>query len=264
MLAVVALSYEEEAEITLEERKKDLIDHRDDSTFSFDPATLNVQQLSKQRKKIDNRKGLLMASYSRKKTRRRKKGKDGGSSKSNSTGSGGDKDNNDNKSLSLTPTPSPSPRTVRPQALQLQRTRGLLQQAQLNQLQQQALHTTIDETNTKSGQPNVHTLHPLGVNYKGQLCPSSRQASSNASEGGVNRESSLDDSGVDVEESELVHLSNIEVQRDIQITPVTLALSKEEVRIIKCNGNLARLKQAQNVYALHPEDYLSQIVVLGE
>uniref|UniRef100_A0A182TY85 Ion transport domain-containing protein n=1 Tax=Anopheles melas TaxID=34690 RepID=A0A182TY85_9DIPT len=78
MLAVVALSYEEEAEITQEERRKDLIDHRDDSTFSFDPASLNVKQLSKQqRKKIDARKGVLLASYSRKKTRRRKKGKEG-------------------------------------------------------------------------------------------------------------------------------------------------------------------------------------------
>lgn len=61
-----------------QERRKDLIDHRDDSTFSFDPASLNVKQLSKQqRKKLDARKGVLLASYSRKKTRRRKKGKEG-------------------------------------------------------------------------------------------------------------------------------------------------------------------------------------------
>uniref|UniRef100_A0A182M232 Sodium channel protein n=1 Tax=Anopheles culicifacies TaxID=139723 RepID=A0A182M232_9DIPT len=134
MLAVVALSYEEEAEITQEERRKDLIDHRDDSTFSFDPASLNVKQLSKsQRKKIDARKGVLLASYSRKKTRRRKKGKEGNG-------------NNHSKSRSVTPSPTPSPRH-RP-------------------------------------------------NYRGQLLLSSRQGSSNASEGGVNRESSLDDSGV--------------------------------------------------------------------
>lgn len=41
---------------------------------------------------------------------------------------------------------------------------------------------------------NPNILHPL--NYRGQLLPSSRQASSNTSEGGANRESSLDDSGV--------------------------------------------------------------------
>lgn len=77
MLAVVALAYEEEAEITLEERKKDLLDHRDDSTFSFDPSSLNVKKLNKNhKKKIDSRKGVLLASYSRKKTRRRKKGKE--------------------------------------------------------------------------------------------------------------------------------------------------------------------------------------------
>lgn len=64
--------------VATQERRKDLIDHRDDSTFSFDPASLNVKQLSKQqRKKIDARKGVLLASYSRKKTRRRKKGKEG-------------------------------------------------------------------------------------------------------------------------------------------------------------------------------------------
>lgn len=80
MLAVVALAYEEEAEITLEERKKDLLDHRDDSTFSFDPSSLNVKKLNKNnKKKIDSRKGVLLASYSRKKTRRRKKGKECGS-----------------------------------------------------------------------------------------------------------------------------------------------------------------------------------------
>lgn len=52
----------------------------------------------------------------------------------------------------------------------------------------------------------------------------------------------------------------LQLQRDV--TPVTIALSPREVRIIKCNGNIAKLKK-HNVYALHPE-YLSQIVVLGK
>lgn len=61
----------------LQERKKDLLDHRDDSTFSFDPSTLTVKKLNKHhKKKIDSRKGVLLASYSRKKTRKRKKGKE--------------------------------------------------------------------------------------------------------------------------------------------------------------------------------------------
>ncbi|GBP17474.1 Sodium channel protein 60E [Eumeta japonica] len=76
MLAVVALSYEEESQITQEERKKDLNEHRDDSTFSFDPTSLAVRTLGKDsRKRIDARKGLLLASYSRKRTRRRKRGR---------------------------------------------------------------------------------------------------------------------------------------------------------------------------------------------
>ncbi|XP_055685880.1 sodium channel protein 60E isoform X1 [Lutzomyia longipalpis] len=233
MLAVVALAYEEEAQITLEERKKDLLDHRDDSTFSFDPSKLNVKKLNKnQRKKIDTRKGVLLASYSRKKTRKRKvKTKEGNSN------------NQPKNGRSVTPSPSPSPRA----ALAIQRGRGV----------------TVQSTTQ-----NPNTLHPLGANYRGQLLPTSRQASSNASEGGgVNRESSLDDSGVvdDHDEQdlamELLHAANIEqLHRDV--TPVTLALSPREVRIIKCNGNIARMKK-HNVYALHPE-YLSQIVVLDD
>lgn len=207
MLAVVALSYEEEAEITQEERRKDLIDHRDDSTFSFDPSSLSIKQLSKQAgKKFDSKKNVLMASYSRKKTRRRKKGKETKvhSSRTNINNSNSDAlDDNksDNKSRSATPSPNPSPRhssTIRPQALALQqKNRGLLQQAQLNQLQQQSLAVENEENE------NSNTLHPL----RGQLL-SSRQASSN-------RDSSLDDSGVvdDHEEVEVEHPSNMEVTR---------------------------------------------------
>uniref|UniRef100_A0A182PBH0 Sodium channel protein n=1 Tax=Anopheles epiroticus TaxID=199890 RepID=A0A182PBH0_9DIPT len=280
MLAVVALSYEEEAEITQEERRKDLIDHRDDSTFSFDPASLNVKQLSKQqRKKIDARKGVLLASYSRKKTRRRKKGKEGNG-------------NNHSKSRSVTPSPTPSPRhsIVRPQALAVQRTKGILTVGPPVQQQPLAQPTLPPQQQQQQQQP--------------------RQGSSNASEGGANRESSLDDSGVvdDHEEqdvtgdpSEQQHLHHKlhghpvlpmsqlaqqqppgqpsvvqqplpqsqlslplqpqQQQQGREVTPVTLALSPREVRIIKCNGNLAKLKQ-QNVYGLHPE-YLSQIVVLA-
>lgn len=52
------------------------------------------------------------------------------------------------------------------------------------------------------------------------------------------------------------------MQSQRELTPVTLALSPSEVRIIKCNGNVAKLKK-HDVYALHPE-YLSQIVLLGK
>ncbi|EDW49280.1 GM11913 [Drosophila sechellia] len=144
MLAVVALSYEEEAEITNEERKKDLLDHRDDSTFSFDPSVLNVKKLNKNnKKKIDSRKGVLLASYSKKKT------------------------------------------------------------------------------------------------------------------SGVNRESSQDDSGV-VDDHEEQDTTN-----DMgHVSTVELALSPREVRLIKCNGNIARIKN-HNVYALHQE-FSSEVVVIDD
>lgn len=207
MLAVVALSYEEEAEITQEERRKDLIDHRDDSTFSFDPSNLSIKQLSKQSKKFETKKNVLMASYSRKKTKRRKR-KDAKPNNSkpcnnnNSNSEALDDNKSETRSRSATPTPNPSPRhsssgTIRPQALALQKNRGLLQQAQLNQLQQQSLAV---EGETE----NANTLHPL----RAQLL-SSRQTSSN-------RDSSLDDSGVvddheDNQEVEVEHPSNMEV-----------------------------------------------------
>ena len=94
MLAVVALSYEEEAEITSEERKKDINEHRDDSTFSFDLATNNslvvrklTEQIYKEKMIADAKRDLLLAGY-RKKTKRKKKANSVGtpaSSKSNLT-----------------------------------------------------------------------------------------------------------------------------------------------------------------------------------
>lgn len=57
-----------------QERKKDLSDHREDSTFSFDPTRIPIKQLDKHnRKRLDSRKGILLSSYSRKRTRRRKR-----------------------------------------------------------------------------------------------------------------------------------------------------------------------------------------------
>nr|XP_032292108.1 sodium channel protein 60E isoform X3 [Drosophila virilis] len=263
MLAVVALSYEEEAEITNEERKKDLLDHRDDSTFSFDPSVLNVKKLSKNnKKKIDSRKGVLLASYSKKKTRRKKT--KGGKDNTSNNGSNGVEQEHI-KSLSATPSPGPSPRnstTERPSALALQAQQQMEQQQQQQQQQQQLVQTETAATSQSKTRisfregsiKNPNMLYPS--DYKGQLMTSSRQTSSNSS-GGVNRESSQDDSGVvdDHEEqdtaNEMGHVSTVE-----------LALSPREVRLIKCNGNIARIKN-HNVYALHQE-YSSEVVVIDD
>lgn len=80
---------------SLQERRKDLIDHRDDSTFSFDPTNLSIKQLNKHSKKhIDTRKGLLLASYGRKKTRKRKKGGNEKPKGNNNNSSGNNNTNN--------------------------------------------------------------------------------------------------------------------------------------------------------------------------
>lgn len=115
MLAVVALSYEEEAEITQEERRKDLTDHRDDSTFSFDPSRINVKQLDKKnRKKIDSRKGVLLSSYSRKKTRRRKRTQSGSGGPRRSGANGETNGGSNGKSTTPSPRHSDTPRPGTP------------------------------------------------------------------------------------------------------------------------------------------------------
>ncbi|XP_076222293.1 sodium channel protein 60E isoform X3 [Nomia melanderi] len=160
MLAVVALSYEEEAEITNEERRKDLTDHREDSTFSFDPTKINVKTLAKEKqKKLDARKGVLLSSYTRKKTRRRRRGRSNAGS-----GSSGQEKGSAVPSRSVTPSPSPSPRhsSVRPS------------------------HLLLQNVSPRTAENN--TVHRLAPN-RGML--HSRQASNNS-----NQQSSLDDSGV--------------------------------------------------------------------
>lgn len=84
-----------------QERKKDLMDHRDDSTFSFDPSVLNVKKLNKNNKsKIDSRKGVL-ASYNKKKVRRKKvKGGGGGTAGGKGDCSGNNTDSNGNGTVS--------------------------------------------------------------------------------------------------------------------------------------------------------------------
>uniref|UniRef100_A0A1I8MS87 Sodium channel protein n=1 Tax=Musca domestica TaxID=7370 RepID=A0A1I8MS87_MUSDO len=280
MLAVVALSYEEEAEITNEERKKDLMDHRDDSTFSFDPSVLNVKKLNKNNKnKIDSRKGVL-ASYNKKKVRRKKvKGTGKGEASGNNTDSNGN-GTHTGKGDSLTPTPSPSPRhsgCERPTDLDLKG--GQHQKTGSAKDKQRQTRICFQEQDTEL---NPNMLYPSG-----QLGHAGRQGSSNSAGGGVNRESSQDDSGVvddheeqDITASEVANVTATTNNNAVatttttmvdecggggstnEHTAVTLALSPREVRLIKCNGNIARIKK-HNIYALHPEDS-SEIVVIDD
>ncbi|XP_075215259.1 na channel protein 60E [Lycorma delicatula] len=227
MLAVVALSYEEEAEITQEERRKDLTDHRDDSTFSFDPSRIPVKQLDKKnRRKIDSRKGVLLSSYTRKKTRRRKRrGAVSGETMTN----GGSRSVSPSPRHSFAEVPAAPPPPPPPPLPPV----------------------------------NTDTLHPLGRVNRGQL--SSRQASSNNSDGN-NRESSLDDSGVvdDHEEGDGTSEDVANVHPLLQRLEPSRANRDKEIKVMtKCNG-VSPCQGAQNpVYTL-PPDYLSQVVVLDD
>ncbi|XP_068207434.1 sodium channel protein 60E-like [Palaemon carinicauda] len=96
MLAVVAMSYEEEAENTEEEKTKDLMDHRDDSTFSFDPEKLTHAR-PLERKQPKNRRvvvmrrgaGIISDAFNKKIRKKQRdkdtKGREGGSPSSEGT-----------------------------------------------------------------------------------------------------------------------------------------------------------------------------------
>ncbi|KAG7189115.1 hypothetical protein KM043_008688 [Ampulex compressa] len=238
MLAVVALSYEEEAEITNEERRKDLTDHREDSTFSFDPTKINIKTLTKEKqKRIDARKGVLLNSYTRKKTRRRKRGRS----------SAGQEKNGEMRSRSVTPSPSPSPRhsSVRPSHLPLQ--------------------------NISPRPSETARMHRLAPN-RGML--HSRQASNNSNQQSSLDDSGVvdDHDGDDVtsaEEHDKREHREQPQERDNQRkqerpeyppAPVTVSVrNNREIRVLKCNG----VKTKKHMYALPPE-YRSHIVVLGD
>lgn len=61
----------------LQERRKDLTDYRDESTFSFDPSRIPVKQLqdrqNREKKKVDGRKGVLLSSVTRKRKKSRRR-----------------------------------------------------------------------------------------------------------------------------------------------------------------------------------------------
>ncbi|XP_064292614.1 sodium channel protein 60E-like isoform X3 [Plodia interpunctella] len=252
MLAVVALSYEEESQITQEERKKDLNEHRDDSTFSFDPTSLAVRTLAKDSKKrIDARKGLLLASYSRKRTRRRKRGK---SAIHHAAAVAAVAERSRSRSRSRSVTPSASPPLLPPPL----------------------------------PPPPPHTLHPDNalVNDigRGALSAAGRQLSDHSN----NRESSLDDSGVVDDHDDGEHTSDdqapqhhprrhhvpllshqlpmpmiqqIQESQTVAIKPKNITKQekqdKPQEKPKKCEKS-----SIQEKYPLNP-DYLNQIVVLG-
>ncbi|XP_025154885.1 sodium channel protein 60E isoform X2 [Harpegnathos saltator] len=246
MLAVVALSYEEEAEITNEERRKDLTDHREDSTFSFDPSKINIKTLTKDKqKRIDARKGVLLSSYTRKKTRRRKRGRS----------SAGQERNGGARSRSVTPSPSPSPRhsSVRPSHLPLQ--------------------------NVSPRPPEPHRLVPNRLHSRQASNNSNQQSSlddsgvvddhdgddvTSAEEHAEKRESREHRGAERQEKSPREHgkVGQAATPRpDCPAAPVTVSVrtGNREIRVLKCNG----VKTKKHMYALPPE-YLSHIVVLDD
>ncbi|CAK9822074.1 Sodium channel protein 60E [Anthophora retusa] len=285
MLAVVALSYEEEAEITNEERRKDLTDHREDSTFSFDPTKINVKTLAKEKqKKLDARKGVLLSSYTRKKTRRRRRGR----STVGSNSSGQEKSGSI-PSRSVTPSPSPSPRhsNVRPSHLLLQNVsprtaennavhrlapnRGMLhsRQASNNSNQQSSLDDSgVVDDHDGDDVTSVEEQHDRRDNKESRADWSEKTPTNNV--GDINVEN-IDDNGNEAR-NETSNETEIDDERESsqptrsgylrEPTNVPASLvsgTTREIRVFKCNG----VKTKKQMYTLPPE-YLSHIVILDD
>ncbi|XP_076390285.1 sodium channel protein 60E isoform X2 [Megachile rotundata] len=280
MLAVVALSYEEEAEITNEERRKDLTDHREDSTFSFDPTKINVKTLAKEKqKKLDARKGVLLSSYTHKKTRRRRRGRSNAG-----TGASGQERSGSVPSRSVTPSPSPSPRhsNVRPSHLALQNVsprtvennavhrlapnRGMLhsRQASNNSNQQSSLddsgvvddHDGDDVTSVEEHDKRDNKESRSDWQDK---APSNNNAEANAESSAGTRNGANNEDEGDGEREKPQH-SRSACFRASGNVPTTLAGgTTREIRVFKCNG----VKTKKQMYTLPPE-YLSHIVILDD
>ncbi|KAF7997448.1 hypothetical protein HCN44_006019 [Aphidius gifuensis] len=247
MLAVVALSYEEEAEITNEERKKDLTDHREDSTFSFDPTKINIKTLTKEKqKKIDARKGVLLSSYTRKRTRRRKRGRS----------MTGNEKNGGARSRSVTPSPSPSPRHsgIRPSHLPLQ----ILPPKPPDPINRLAPHRSMLHSRQASNNSNQQSsMDDSGVvdDHDGDDVTSAEEH-----ERREHREHKRESR---IERQERMQLTNQAIMEKSlpSLAPVTVSVRSRnrEIRVLKCNG----VKNKKQLYTLPPE-YLSHIVVLDD
>ncbi|XP_065216673.1 sodium channel protein 60E isoform X2 [Planococcus citri] len=252
MLAVVALSYEEEAEITQEERRKDLSDHREDSTFSFDPTRIPVKKLDKNnRKKLDSRKGVLLSSYSRKRTRRRKRrGGVVGPGAASEAGSHTQSATPSPRHSCGTTTPPPPPPMPPPPP------------PPMPKLPSPQPHLTPPPSSA------VHdTLHPsvaLGRLHRNHL--GSRQGSNNTSDGN-NRESSLDDSGVvddheecDVTSEDVTNAQHQQTKFEPAFTEIREV--EKEKKFKKCNG--LKGKKPREFNDILPEnEFISQVVVIN-
>ena len=131
-----------------QERRKDLVDHRDDSTFSFDPASLDVKQLDKNnKKKIDSKKGVLLSSYTRKKTKRRKgRVKEGNNDNSNNELNVKKQVTNTNDQQSNLNTQTP---VSRPTVLELDNSNNQSEKEAL--MQSTTTATTVQQTEAVSG-----------------------------------------------------------------------------------------------------------------
>ncbi|XP_011502595.1 PREDICTED: sodium channel protein 60E-like [Ceratosolen solmsi marchali] len=253
MLAVVALSYEEEAEITNEERRKDLTDHREDSTFSFDPSKINIKTLTKEKqKKIDARKGVLLSSYSRKRTRRRKRGRS----------SVGQEKNGGNRSRSVTPSPSPSPRhsNVRPSHLPLHRDHH--HQQQHNMLHRLVPRNMLQSRQASNNSNQQSSMDDSGVvdDHDGDDVTSAEEHERRDQQHPYRDQRQHTSKRKDPQQSQYQN-QPAGTQEYSAPAPVTISVrtSNREIRVLKCNG----IKNKKHLYSLPPE-YLSHIVVIDD
>lgn len=276
------------------------MDHRDDSTFSFDPSNLDVKQLDKnKRKKIDSRKGVLLSSYTRKRTRRRK-----GKAKENHGGSdagigkatpspGSSPRHGSGSAPQQPPPPSPPPPPPRPRILTIAAPASPLSPQPADTVGPLFPGNALGNCSGTSRSPSgriLPTLTHLLLGLPKRAAFHSRQASSNSGEGNF-RESSLDDSGVvddheDGDPEDVAHAVQVCAApkrtpyqprvpsrpillqaRKVESVTIAVKTKEKEIRVLKCNGVSPRQDPKkllkEHLYSL-PPDYLSHIVVLDD
>ncbi|XP_050539645.1 sodium channel protein 60E-like isoform X2 [Daktulosphaira vitifoliae] len=277
MLAVVALSYEEEAEITQEERRKDLTDYRDESTFSFDPSRIPVQKLqgkeNRPNKKLDGRKTLLLSSVTkkRKKSRRRRLNQRQQSQQqednrqlSKAIPNLTDDCNDDDYSGSRMSTPSPKHKVHHSNPPITVCSKPVIPPPQPE--------PPPGNTTVKAAADTLRPHALVAPQGRERWLSGSKQGSANTSEGN-NRESSLDDSGVvdDHEDGEVTSLSHSQhtspqpQQGGYRYLPKNdnddstnddKAVAKN-IKVIKCNGLKTKPFGRKG-----EAEYVSQVVVI--
>lgn len=206
MLAVVALSYEEEAEITMEERKKDLMELKDDSVVKNNSQLKSINQNNLETSSLNQVSKQKFCSQKKK-----------------------------NKHLENI-------------------TQSLAQSSVLTPAQ------SSEMIKCKNLKKHIEASNVQFYENKPKIC-------SNSFECGVQRQSSLDDSGVvddhdDQDAFQIIESNQEASNNNTNIESLRLTVLPKELMLKNSEENVNKLNKC--IYPVLHSKYTSQIVVFGE